>query len=109
MVARNACIQHHRVYPDGRGDVLPPVPERARSEADAVPLRAAFTSRDHVISWLRVSRPLRLARRVRHARIEPPRGLPIPHRLRAADLRREIAEQRQLLHLPEVMPGPALG
>src|SRR5258705_5106337 len=52
---------------------------------------------------LRVRRPGRLALRVRRARIEPARRLDVPHRLRVADLRREVAEQRELLHHAEVV------
>src|SRR5258705_1027309 len=50
---------------------------------------------------LRVPRPRRLAGRIRHAGVEPPRRFAVPHGLSAADLRCEIAEHGQLLHLPE--------
>src|SRR5207248_3329607 len=44
-------------------------------------------------------------RRVRHARIEPPGRLPVALRLRAPDLRGEVAQQGELFHQAEVVRG----
>src|SRR5919109_4735711 len=70
--------------------------------------RWPFRIRIESSAYLGMPRPGSLARRVWRARIEPPRRLPVPHRLRAPDLRREVAEQRQLFHLAEEMRRRAL-
>ena len=52
---------------------------------------------------LGVRRPRLVARLVRHARIVFPRRLGVALRLRAPDLRREVAEQGELLHHAEIV------
>ena len=58
---------------------------------------------------LGVRRPGFVAGRVRRAGIEAARRLDVAHRLRVADLRREVAEQSELLHHPEVVGRLVLG
>src|SRR5262249_40148394 len=52
---------------------------------------------------LGVSRPGLLTGLIRHARIEPSRRLDVTLRLRAPDLRREVTQQRELLHHAEIV------
>src|SRR5688500_9447763 len=68
---------------------------------------SAFTAA-LLVSPSGVRRPGLLADRVSDARLEATGRRDVAHRLSAADLRREIAEQRQLFHQAEVVRPPLL-
>src|ERR1700722_2469017 len=63
----------------------------------------SFFIRSPLVSGMR--RPGRLTRRVRNAGIKSARRLDISHRLGAADLGREVAEQGEFLHHAKVGRG----
>src|SRR5688572_23495108 len=99
---RPACVIPNRSSSSsrGRGSSLP-VPGTLKSEASFIAESGRTVRRAGGGSGVR--RPGALAGGVWHARLEAARRLGVAHRLRVADLRGEVAEQRELLHHAEVV------